>query len=133
MYSGLDRKVHFSDEELAMGAVDLAEIEQEPVLNNTLVTVANSTFQAAATVVREAAPRFIESIINHLLPVSLHHPEATVSPRSHELEVKLVSPVEVIPPEVFVVPPVETIVVVSPAHNNTQPPFFVIRDTVSIC
>jgi hypothetical protein len=133
MYSGLDRKVHFSNEDLADGAIDLAEIEQESVFNNTLVTVANSTLQAAATVVREAVPRFIETIINHLSPVSPHHPEVTVSPHSYEPEVKSGNHVEVTPPEVFVVPPVETIVVISPAHNNTQSPFFVTRDTVSIC
>jgi hypothetical protein len=136
MYSGLDRRVHFSQEDLAMGAVDLAEIEEETGQNNTLAGFINNTvLGTAVSVVKEAGPRIIEAITTHLVPAL---------PRSQEVIKPLLFPTStphVIPSpsyptttshaEVMVSPPVETVVVISPVYNSTQlsPP--VMHDTVS--
>jgi hypothetical protein len=130
MYSGLDRKVHFSTEDLAMGAVDLAE-EEDTGHNTTLAGFVNNTvLNTAVSVVKEAGPRIIEAITTHLVPVL---------PRSPEVIKPLLFPTVVQPPtsltttphaEVVVSPPLETVVVISPVYNNTQLPPPVIHDTV---
>jgi hypothetical protein len=138
MYSGLDRRVHFSAEDLANGAVDLAEVEEE-VANNTMANLANSTLQAAAHVVREAAPRFIETIINHLLPVSSAHSGVTIgSALDHvgvttgqslpQSQLSVTSGSQ----NVVVSPPVETIIILPAPHNISHPTPPIIHDTVHI-
>jgi hypothetical protein len=122
-----------------MGAIDLAEIDQEPVVTNTLATVANSTLQAAATVVREAAPRFIETIIQHLLPdfpvqsevtadLSPHSPGVTSGPSPIQYQ----SPVTSSPPSVIVSPPVETVIILPASNNVSYPTIPTSHDTVQI-
>jgi hypothetical protein len=143
MYSGLDRRVHFSAEDLAMGAVDLAEIEEETV-NNTLA-VANSTLHTAVSVVKEAAPRIIETIVKNLVPVFSSSSQPTVSPSlPHSAnnplqfpsfsvlpEVSASPPLETpILPEVLVSPPVETIIIIPHPGNTSYPIVPTAHDTV---
>jgi hypothetical protein len=144
MYSGLDRRVHFSEEELAMGAVDLAEIEKEESVNSTMALIANSTMQAAVSVVKEAGPKIIETIMKQLVPVFPASSQPTVSPFSHQSTVfpsSFQSPpgtqqTSVIPilPEVLVSPPLETVVIIPLPHNNTSSihPSVYVHDTVKI-
>jgi hypothetical protein len=130
MYSGLDRRVHFSEEELAMGAIDLAEIEEE-VANNTLVTAANHTMQAVVSVVKEAGPKIVEAIVNHLVPVVPTLPPSTVPPSSSQSAMSTQqSPVILTLPEVFASPPVETVVIFPTSVNISHPLVPVVHDTV---
>jgi hypothetical protein len=138
MYSGLDRRVHFSAEDLANGAIDLAEVEEE-VANNTMANLANSTLQAAANVVREAAPRFIETIINHLLPVSpaysgvtvgsaLNHVGITSDQSLPQSQLSVPSGSQ----NVVVSPPVATIIILPAPNNISHPTPPITHDTVQL-
>jgi hypothetical protein len=130
MYSGLDRRVHFSAEDLANGAIDLAEVEEE-VANNTMANFANSTLQAVVTVVKEAGPKIIETIAKHLVPVILppsqpatpFYPQSAISVEQPPFHPTL--------PEVLASPPVETVIIL-PAPVNISHPFVpVVHDTVN--
>jgi hypothetical protein len=113
MYSGLDRKVHFSQEDLAMGAIDLAE-EEVPVFNtivNKTLAVVQELVPKIMETVKEAAPKFIETMVSQLVPVSpVSHQSRTIT---RDLEV-------VHPPEVYVAPPVVPIIVVPGPFNQTS-------------
>jgi hypothetical protein len=125
MYSGLDRKVHFSEEELAMGAVDLAEIEEEVANNSTLSGFINHTIlNTAASVIKEAGPKIIEAITTHLVPVLPRSPEV-IKPLLFPTSTPHAVPPPVYPAatphaEVMISPPVETVVVIAPVYNDTQ-------------
>jgi hypothetical protein len=123
MYSGLDRRVHFSQEDLAMGAVDLSEIEEEEKgVNNAVTALANSTMQAAVAVVKEAGPKILETIVNHLVPVLPSLPQSALNPSTPPPAVSVLQPPTYFPlPEVLVSSPVETIIVMPPVSNISHP------------
>jgi hypothetical protein len=79
--------------------------------------------EAAVSIVKETGPKIIEAIATRLMPVPYHQlPGVTAGPSVG---------FGVTPePEVYVAPPVETIVVLSPPNHASQPPANMSADTV---
>jgi hypothetical protein len=79
--------------------------------------------EKAATLVREMAPKFIETIVSHLVPVSSPpHSEAAPGQPPHQFHPQQ---------QTFVSPPVETVVVVEVPANTSIPTSSHTGDTVS--
>jgi hypothetical protein len=116
----VESTITYSAADYARGAVDLIDDEPatlSPVLPNTTIV------EKAATLVREMAPKFIETIVSHLVPVSSPpHSEAAPGQPPHQFHPQQ---------QTFVSPPVETVVVVEVPANTSIPTSSHTGDTVS--
>jgi hypothetical protein len=113
----VESTISYSERDLARGAVDLYEDD----IPSTSASLINDTMiQQAVSVVKEAAPRIIETIVSKLVPVVHHHPN---------IEPGVSVPEQL--PEVYFSPPVETIIVVPPSNHTGLPPVVLSQDTVS--
>jgi hypothetical protein len=107
----VESTISLSERDLARGAVDLYAEDittAPPLLNSTIL-------QKAVSVVKEAAPSIVETIVSHLAPVVPHH-SGNVS-----LSGPGGSPQIIGVHEVMVSPPVETVVIVTSPANDTIP------------
>jgi hypothetical protein len=116
----VESTISLSERDLARGAIDLTPEHDLPV-NNTLL-------ETAVSVIKDAGPKIIEVISNHLVPALPKFPEVFVNPRGAPVSRDLQGDLPV--PEVMVSPPVETIVVISPPNQTSQLPPNMTADTV---
>jgi hypothetical protein len=113
----VESTIRLSAADYARGAVDLTPEETVPDLP---VSPSNVTFlDTAVSVVREAAPKIIEAITNHLVPAVpqstgavQRYPEAVYAPQGQSVSTH--------PPEIMISPPLETVVVVAVPANHTS-------------
>jgi hypothetical protein len=123
----VESTITYSAADYARGAVDLLPEEIMP-LNSTARPMLNTTlFEAAVSIVKEAGPKVIEAISTHLMPVSTHQLLDMVTDSPAESGGKPRAQL----PEVFISPPVETIVVVQPSYNTTRPTVTLAPETVN--
>jgi hypothetical protein len=107
----IESTINLSERDLARGAVDLYAEDlttAPPLLPNSTI------LQKAVSVVKEAAPSIVETIVSHLTPAVPHHPGNSNlgfggPPQRIETH------------EVMVSPPVETVVIVAVPVNDTIP------------
>jgi hypothetical protein len=114
----VESTINYSAADYARGAVDLLDEEpttMPPVLINTTVV------DKAATLVREVAPRVIETIVSHLMPVSPSSPgPGTTQPDPVPQQQYQQHPQQ---HQTLISPPVETVVIVEvPSNFSTSTP-----------
>jgi hypothetical protein len=101
----VESTINYSERDLARGAVDLVMDEQSPIVTPNTTVIGN-----AVNLVREAAPKIIETIVSHLAPPLPSSPSTQ--------QVSLLVPNQDGFQTLFS-PPVETVVVVGIPTNNT--------------
>jgi hypothetical protein len=113
----VESTITLSERDLARGAIDLTP---EDTTADLPVSSTNVTFlDTAVSVVREAAPRIIEAITNHLVP-AVPRPTDVPQRYSEVVYVPQGQSVSTSPPEILISPPLETIVVVTGPTNHTS-------------
>jgi hypothetical protein len=103
----VESTITLSERDLARGAVDLYAEDfttVPPLLPNSTI------LQKAASVVKEAVPSIVETIMSHLVPVVPH--QSSNGPLTGPSE-------HLVGHEVMVSPPVETVVIVPVPVNDT--------------
>jgi hypothetical protein len=116
MPHSVESTITLSERDLSRGAVDLTPEVDLPV-NNTLL-------ETAVSVVREAAPKIVEAITNHLVPTVSRQPD--MLPRYPEVvKFPQKQTTSTLHPEVMFSPPLETVVVVTvPVNHTSSTPVF---------
>jgi hypothetical protein len=122
----VESTISLSERDLARGAIDLAPEPEYSMVNTTLAPLFNNTvLEAAVSVIKDAGPKLIDTIVHRLVPVSQYQGSelSTVSPTvsmSNQL------------PTVYMAPPVETIIIVPPSNHSANPPGILNTDTVRL-
>jgi hypothetical protein len=115
----VESTINYSAADYARGAVDLLDEEpttMPPVLINTTVV------DKAATLVREVAPRVIETIVSHLMPVS---PSPSGPGTTSQFDPVPQQQYQPHPQQhqTLISPPLETVVIVEvPSNSSTSTP-----------
>jgi hypothetical protein len=122
----VESTIGLSEKDLARGALDLAPEPDYSLMNTMLVVPLNKTvLETAVSIVKDAGPKIIETIVNRLVP----------TPHYQDPELTTVSPIVPVSsqlPTVFMAPPVETIIIVPPSNHSATPPGIFNPDTVRL-
>jgi hypothetical protein len=109
----VESTIIYSAADYARGAVDLIE---EPTTAAPPLVFNSSVVQKAISIVKEAAPQIMETIVSQLVPVIPQHSVGTLN--------------DTVVPELIVSPPVETVVVLTVPGNSSTPVPIAPTDTV---
>jgi hypothetical protein len=122
----VESTIHFSEKDLARGALDLSPEPDFSPMNTTLAVPVNKTvLETAVSIVKDAGPKVIETIVNQLVP----------APHYQDPELTMGSPIVPVSsqlPTVFMAPPVETIIIVPPSNHSATPSGIPNSDTVRL-
>jgi hypothetical protein len=130
MPHSVESSITLSERDLARGAIDLVPELDTPV--NTTMYGNNTVLETAVAVIKEAGPKIVEAISQHLMPVLPQFSETYISPRRVQVpDITPYVPTSVKVPEVMVSPPIGTIVIIPSSTNNSQSSAPVAPDTVS--
>jgi hypothetical protein len=125
----VESTISLSDRDLERGALDLVPEVDTPV--NSTIYVNSTVLETAVSVIKEAGPKIVEAISQHLMPVLPQFSEAYISPpRVPAPDAPPYVPASTIVPEVMVSPPIGTIVIIPSSTNNSQSPAPTAPDTV---